>query len=153
MRKGSPPTWPEADPPRLIVRVLAATEGSDALTFSLAGELDVLSVNMLCDLAITHVEDGHRHLHLDARDVDWCDNGSLYMILGLRHALEAAHGSLGLVAVSTPVEDVIMRNQHSLHLHLHPQHASQCCPATATIHVAAHPRTAFGASGAETGDN
>ncbi|MGW0908355.1 STAS domain-containing protein [Streptomyces sp. NPDC002853] len=134
MRKGSTRTWPEADPPRLRVRVLAATDGSGTLTFELAGELDVLSVNMLCDLAITHVEDGHRHLHLDASDVAWCDNGSLYMLLGLRHALETAQGSLGLVAISDPVEQVIMRNEHSLHLHLHPQHAPPCCPATALLH-------------------
>lgn len=135
MRKGSPHTQPEADPPRLSVRVLATTDGGDALTFVLTGELDVLSVNELCDLAITHVEDGHRHLHLDASDVAWCDSGSLYMILGLRHALEAAHGTLGLVAISAPVEQMIMHNQHSLHLHLHPRHAPPCCPAAARLHL------------------
>ncbi|MFG2652587.1 STAS domain-containing protein [Streptomyces sp. NPDC048436] len=131
MRKGSPLARPEADPPRLSVRALEATDSGDVLTFALAGELDVLSVNLLCDLAITHMEDGHRHLHLDLGEVVWCDNGSLYMILGLRHALQAASGRLGLVAVSAPVEEAIIRNQHSLHLHLHPQHASPCCPAAA----------------------
>lgn len=135
MRKGSPRTRSAVDPPRLSVRVLAPTNVTDALTFALAGELDVLSVNLLCDLAITHVEDGHRHIHLDARDVVWCDNGSLYMLLGLRQALETAQGSLGLVAISAPVEQVIMRNEHSLHLHLHPRHAPPCCPAAAAIHL------------------
>jgi anti-anti-sigma factor len=108
-----------------------ATDSAEVLVFALAGELDVHTVNLLCDLAITHMEDGHRHLHLDLGEVTWCDNGSLYTILGLRHALQAANGRLGIVAVSASVEQAIMHNQHSLHLHLHPRHSSPCCPAVA----------------------
>ncbi|MFC7308915.1 STAS domain-containing protein [Streptomyces monticola] len=93
------------------------TTGSSLLTLVLAGELDVHTVEALCESAVQQIASGNRHLHLDLASVTRCDNASLFVILGVRHALHAASGHLDLVAVSEPVQQAIARNGlgHVLH--------------------------------------
>ncbi|MBB4783905.1 STAS domain-containing protein [Streptomyces rapamycinicus] len=89
--------------PRLTIKPTRPADG-DTLTLAVAGELDVHSVSALCDTAVAYVESGVRRLCLDMTEVTFCDNGSLYMLLGLQHALHTANGDLTVTAISNPVE-------------------------------------------------
>ncbi|MFJ9086898.1 MULTISPECIES: STAS domain-containing protein [unclassified Streptomyces] len=52
----------------------------------LAGELDYLTAPTLCDTVAHIMAAGHRHLFLDLSAITWCDNASLYTLLGIRSA-------------------------------------------------------------------
>ncbi|MFC7303984.1 STAS domain-containing protein [Streptomyces monticola] len=95
--------------PRLTV-VPVADGGEGALTLALSGELDVHTVDTLCAVAISRIHEGRRHLRLDFTQVTWCDNASLFALLGLRAALHAADGSLGFTAFSKAIDESITRN-------------------------------------------
>ncbi|WP_345665549.1 STAS domain-containing protein [Streptomyces venetus] len=68
------------------------------------------SVTSLCDVAVASVESGIRRLRLDMTGVTMCDNGSLYMLLGLQHALRATGGALAIATTSAPVESALTAN-------------------------------------------
>ncbi|MGX1564675.1 STAS domain-containing protein [Streptomyces sp. NPDC055509] len=95
--------------PRLTIQPIRPPSGG-TLTLALTGELDVHSVASLCDIAVTSVESGVRRLRLDMTGVTVCDNGSLYMLLGLQHALRATGGALAIATTSTPVESTLTAN-------------------------------------------
>ncbi|MET9760991.1 STAS domain-containing protein [Streptomyces sp. NPDC006372] len=95
---------------RLTINPARSADG-DTLTLAVAGELDVASVGALCDTAVDYVESGVRRLFLDLTKVTFCDTGSLYMLLGLQHALHAANGNLTVAAVSNPIEQTLTTNE------------------------------------------
>ncbi|MFD7668407.1 STAS domain-containing protein [Streptomyces sp. NPDC059788] len=99
-----------AEPPdsRLLVEPLPDPAGPTVL--HLTGELDVRTVNLLCDTTVALLEAGDRRMRLDLSRISWCDNASLYTILGLQHAVLTAGGHLGLTSVSWPVAQAIARN-------------------------------------------
>ncbi|MFD4476592.1 STAS domain-containing protein [Streptomyces sp. NPDC058471] len=79
------------------------------LTLVLVGELDVFNVGKLSDTVVRELEAGQRHLLIDLSGVTRCDNGSLYTLLGVRHAASHAGGSLALTAASGCVQDALDR--------------------------------------------
>lgn len=64
------------------------------LTLVLVGELDVFNVSKLSDTVVRELEAGQRHLLIDLAGVTQCDNGSLYTLLGIRHAASHAEAAL-----------------------------------------------------------
>ncbi|WP_327352766.1 STAS domain-containing protein [Streptomyces sp. NBC_01304] len=97
----------ERDPePKLKVRSTSAKPGL-YITFALSGELDSGSVSVLCNETSTAMAAGSRHVMLDLSRVTRCDNASLYTILGIRHALQHAGGSLTLTAPTVVVRDAV----------------------------------------------
>uniref|UniRef100_UPI0034DE1A56 STAS domain-containing protein n=1 Tax=Streptomyces flavofungini TaxID=68200 RepID=UPI0034DE1A56 len=80
-----------------------------ALTLTLHSELDVGSVGRLSDTVVSALEAGRRHLLLNLTGVTWCDAGSLYTLLGMRHAAIHANGSLALTAASDCVHERLDR--------------------------------------------
>ncbi|MEV0323056.1 STAS domain-containing protein [Streptomyces sp. NPDC050658] len=111
------PPGPPGPPDSRLTITAHATSDSTALTLTLAGELDQHTAEQLCNTAIDHIKSGHLHLRLDASRVTWCDNASLFVILGLRYALHTAYGHVELASASEPVEQAITRNhlEHILH--------------------------------------
>ncbi|RCH64228.1 anti-sigma factor antagonist [Streptomyces sp. SDr-06] len=91
---------------RLTVRH-ASCEDTSFLTLVLAGELEVSNVSKLIDTIVGVLERGDRHLLLDLTDVSLCDEGSLFTILGIRHAANHLGGSLSIIAASPPVHDAM----------------------------------------------
>jgi anti-anti-sigma factor len=93
---------------RLAIRRTAA--GSPAiLVLALDGELDVMNVGKVSDTVVRALEAGQRHLLVDLTGVTWCDAGSLYTLLGMRHAAIHANGSLALAAASDCVHETLDR--------------------------------------------
>jgi anti-anti-sigma factor len=83
--------------------------GAHFLRLKLSGELDSANVSALCDVVVDAVEKGRPHLKVDLTAVTWCDSASLYAILGARHALSHAGGSLVLTDTSACVRAVLAR--------------------------------------------
>ncbi|RII13694.1 STAS domain protein [Streptomyces sp. YIM 130001] len=77
--------------------------------FAFSGELDVTSVGTFADTVVRSLEQGGRHFCLDLSGLTWCDNGSLFTLLGIRNAANHAGGSLSCTAVSTPVREALYR--------------------------------------------
>ncbi|MFZ3558859.1 MULTISPECIES: STAS domain-containing protein [unclassified Streptomyces] len=77
--------------------------------FALVGELDTSSIGELISTVVHTLEHGGRDLCLDLSTVTWCDNGSLFTLLGIRHAAIHIGGSLSLLAVSAPVCEALHR--------------------------------------------
>ncbi|WP_447034937.1 STAS domain-containing protein [Streptomyces sp. DSM 118878] len=75
----------------------------------LGGELDFATVPTLCGTVVDLMADGHRHLRLNLSAITWCDNASLYTLLGIRSALENADGSLALIEASPAVRRALDR--------------------------------------------
>ncbi|MFZ3573902.1 STAS domain-containing protein [Streptomyces sp. BH097] len=84
-------------------------DGAHFCVFALAGELDTSSIGELISTVVRTLERGGRHLCLDLSAVTWCDNGSLFTLLGIRHAANHVGGSLSLLAVSAPVCEALHR--------------------------------------------
>ncbi|MFH9074049.1 STAS domain-containing protein [Streptomyces alboflavus] len=85
--------------------------GSPAfLTLTLFGELDVMNVGQLSDAVVRELKAGHRHLLLDLNEITYCDNGSLFTLLGMRHAAGHAGGSLALTSASKSVHEALDRS-------------------------------------------
>ncbi|MFH8347631.1 STAS domain-containing protein [Streptomyces sp. NPDC018045] len=97
----------EPPDPRLTVR--ARRDAGGATELGLVGELDVRTVRLLCDAAVAHLRSGRRQLRLDLSGITWCDNASLYTLLGVRGAVHAAQGSLELTVTSETVERALVR--------------------------------------------
>ncbi|GAA2314012.1 STAS domain-containing protein [Streptomyces kunmingensis] len=93
---------------RLVIKE-TASDAPSRLTLVLSGELDVINVGKLSDTIVLELEAGKRHLLLDLTGVIRCDNGSLYTLLGMRHAANHAHGSLALIAASACVQQALDR--------------------------------------------
>ncbi|KOT87229.1 hypothetical protein ADK86_36765 [Streptomyces sp. NRRL F-5755] len=107
-----PPQGPQLAEPsdsRLVIDVKRTPDGSTALL--LTGEFDVHTVNSLSDTIVTLIESDTRCLRLDLSGVTWCDNGSLYTLLGLKEAVGAADGYLALSWTGWPVAQAIARNR------------------------------------------
>ncbi|KUN02051.1 hypothetical protein AQI95_28635 [Streptomyces yokosukanensis] len=75
----------------------------------LAGDLDYATIPALCDTVVDIMSDGKRHLVLDLSKITWCDNASLYTLLGIRSALQHADGSLALTAASPAIHQALER--------------------------------------------
>ncbi|MEV5595307.1 STAS domain-containing protein [Streptomyces sp. NPDC052496] len=97
----------EPPDPRLTVRTRRDAGGATEL--GLVGELDVRTVRLLCDVTVAHLKSGRRRLRLDLSGITWCDNASLYTLLGIRGAVHAAQGSLELTVASRTVEHALVR--------------------------------------------
>ncbi len=69
----------------------------------LFGELDADTARALCEAVVAVMASGRCHLAFDLSGITWCDNASLYTLLGIRSALQYADGSLTLTVVSTPI--------------------------------------------------
>ncbi|MFJ8955332.1 STAS domain-containing protein [Streptomyces sp. NPDC102381] len=93
----------------------SSTEHYDALlhladvVLQLAGELDYLTAPTLCDTVAHLMAAGHRHLFLDLSAITWCDNASLYTLLGIRTALQHADGTLTVTATSPAIRQALTR--------------------------------------------
>lgn len=87
---------------RLSIQPILTADGL-VVALSLSGELDAATGTALCDLTVTVMSHGTRHLDMDLAAVTRCDNASLYTILGIRHALAQAGGSLVITAMSPAV--------------------------------------------------
>lgn len=93
---------------RLAIRS-TPSDSPAILLLALDGELDVLNVGKLSDTVVDALEAGRRHLLVDLTGVTWCDAGSLYTLLGMRHAAIHAGGSLTLTAASDCVHETLDR--------------------------------------------
>ncbi|MFJ9173994.1 STAS domain-containing protein [Streptomyces sp. NPDC102360] len=116
---------------RLTIHDRAAADGRHIL-LHLHGELDYATVPALCD-AVTDLM-GHgrwRQLVLDLSAVTWCDNASLYSLLGIRSALQRAGGSLTLAEPSPAVLRAIERTGLDPRLHVEQQTIEYPPPAPA----------------------
>ncbi|MEU6961344.1 STAS domain-containing protein [Streptomyces chrestomyceticus] len=114
MRSGSPlmaslRRLPLIEPPDLRLTVSTRREAGGATELGVVGELDVRTVRLLCDATVAHLKSGHRRLRLDLSGITWCDNASLYTLLGIRGAVHAAQGSLELAVASETVERALVR--------------------------------------------
>ncbi|WP_369214770.1 STAS domain-containing protein [Streptomyces flavofungini] len=86
----------------------------------LGGELDFATVPTLCGAVVDLIADGHRHLLLNLSAITWCDNASLYTLLGIRSSLQNAEGSLALTAASPAIRRALDRTGLSPRLPLAP---------------------------------
>ncbi|MET8469083.1 STAS domain-containing protein [Streptomyces sp. NPDC006422] len=77
------------------------------LTLTLFGELDVINIGKLSDTVVRELESGHRHLLLDLDGITYCDNGSLFTLVGIRHAASHVGGSLALTVASECVREAL----------------------------------------------
>ncbi|MEU3742390.1 MULTISPECIES: STAS domain-containing protein [unclassified Streptomyces] len=84
-------------------------EGTAFLMLALVGELEVVNVDKLTDAAVRAIADGQRHLLLDLTGITRCDTGSLYTLLGIRHAANHAGGSLAVTEASASVHEALLR--------------------------------------------
>ncbi len=82
---------------RLVVRDVSVAESRIA-RLRLFGELDRDTVQELCDRVIAAVGCGRRSVVIDLSSVTWCDNASLFTLLGVHRALQCTGGGLRLVA-------------------------------------------------------
>ncbi|RSO23001.1 hypothetical protein DMH15_32535 [Streptomyces sp. WAC 06725] len=71
--------------------------------------MDTATAPILRDAVVAVMARGRSHLALDLSEVTWCDNASLYTLLGIRKALQHADGSLTLTSVSTPILTALNR--------------------------------------------
>ncbi|MFF0738867.1 STAS domain-containing protein [Streptomyces sp. NPDC004111] len=81
-------------------------ENSVFPTLVLTGELEVSNIDRLSDAVIV-LEGREHHLRLDLAEVTWCDSGSLFTLLGIRHAAGHLGGSLALPAASPAVHTAL----------------------------------------------
>ncbi|MGP3775979.1 STAS domain-containing protein [Streptomyces sp. SDT5-1] len=95
---------------RLSVRQVSP-EGALFRVYVLSGELDIVNVGKFVDTVVDALEHGGRHFCLDLSDVTWCDNGSLFTLLGVRHAANHVGGSLSCTGVSPAVRDALVRTE------------------------------------------
>ncbi|MEV0123689.1 STAS domain-containing protein [Streptomyces sp. NPDC050703] len=93
---------------RLAIRSVPPA-GPATLELALDGELDVLNVGKLSDTVAAALAAGRRHLFIDLTGVTWCDAGSLYTLLGMRHAALHAGGGLALTGASDCVHATLDR--------------------------------------------
>lgn len=91
---------------RLTIRQ-TSPDGAPFCTFVFAGELDVAVIGEFSDTVVRTLENGGRHLRLDLAGVTWCDNGSLYTLLGILHAAGHVGGSLSIIEASSPVLEAL----------------------------------------------
>ncbi|MEU4202237.1 STAS domain-containing protein [Streptomyces sp. NPDC039022] len=135
MRGSSPLTasllrLPLIEPPDLRLTVSARRAAGGATELGVAGELDVRTVRLLCEATVAHLKSGHRRLRLDLSGITWCDNASLYTLLGIRGAVQAAQGSLELAVASETVEQALVRTGVGPRL--------TPCPGTSSCRMTAH---------------
>ncbi|MEU2791778.1 STAS domain-containing protein [Streptomyces sp. NPDC007100] len=114
------------EPPDSRLTVRSRTDAGDETDLQLAGELDVHTVSLLREATVTHLKTGHRRLRLDLSGITWCDNASLYTLLGVRGAVHAAQGQLELTAASETVDRALART--GVGPRLHPCPGSPPCP-------------------------
>ncbi|UNO38531.1 STAS domain-containing protein [Streptomyces sp. MST-110588] len=93
-----------------------STDGGCRTVLRLSGELDAGTVRALCDAVVETMAGGSCRVALDLSLITWCDNASLYSLLGVHGALRSADGGLTLTAASTPVRVALCRT--GLHLRL-----------------------------------
>lgn len=86
-----------ADRVRLINRLRDVLVG---ICPALEAAFDYSKRPELSDMVVRELESGHRHLLLDLTGITYCDSGSLYTLLGMRHAASHVGGSLALTAAS-----------------------------------------------------
>ncbi|MFD7663737.1 STAS domain-containing protein [Streptomyces sp. NPDC059788] len=115
-----------AEPPDSRLTVRSRTGSGDETDLQLAGELDVRTVGLLREATVTHLKTGHRRLRLDLSGITWCDNASLYTLLGVRGAVHAAQGHLELTAASETVNRALART--GVGPRLHPCPGASLCP-------------------------
>lgn len=84
-------------------------EGAIFGVFALSGELNVVGVSELVDVVVRVLEGGGRRLCLDLSGITWRDNGSVFTLLGIRHATTHVGGSLSLAATSGTVREAFYR--------------------------------------------
>ncbi|MFE0175148.1 STAS domain-containing protein [Streptomyces sp. NPDC059002] len=87
----------------------ASTASDRHVLLRLAGDLDYATVPALCDAVVDILADGKRHITLDLSAITWCDNASLYTLLGIRSALQHADGRLTLIAASPAIRRALDR--------------------------------------------
>ncbi|GAA2274891.1 hypothetical protein GCM10010145_51390 [Streptomyces ruber] len=88
---------------RLVIHDIPVAEGRIA-RLRLFGELDRDTVQDLCDRVVDVVVGGGRSsVVLDVSSITWCDNASLFTLLGIHSALQCTGGGLTLVSVGSPV--------------------------------------------------
>ncbi|MFC7308058.1 STAS domain-containing protein [Streptomyces monticola] len=77
------------------------------LHLELTGELDTANISALCDIAVSALEQGRPHVRMDLSGVTQCDHATLYTLLGIRHALSNAGGSLALSDTSDSIREAL----------------------------------------------
>ncbi|MEU7581954.1 STAS domain-containing protein [Streptomyces sp. NPDC041068] len=95
---------------RLAIRETSSGGSPAFLTLTLFGELDIINIGKLTDTVVRELEAGHRHLLLDLDGITYCDSGSLYTLLGMRHAASHVGGSLALTSASSCVRKTLDRS-------------------------------------------
>ncbi|CAM5407033.1 Anti-sigma factor antagonist OS=Streptomyces alboniger OX=132473 GN=CP975_04260 PE=4 SV=1 [Streptomyces alboniger] len=95
--------------PRQRLTIEEAPTGRHHVRLRLGGELDFATVPTLCGTVVDLIADGHRHLLLDLSAITWCDNASLYTLLGIRSALQHAEGTLALTGASPAIRRALDR--------------------------------------------
>jgi anti-anti-sigma factor len=113
-------TYDPADTQQRLAIHDMPTAGHQHVLLHLAGELDYATVPALCDRVVQIMADRQRHLALDLSAITWCDNASLYNLLGIRSALQHADGSLTLTAASLAIRQALARTGLQLRLPLLP---------------------------------
>ncbi|MEV3856053.1 STAS domain-containing protein [Streptomyces sp. NPDC050095] len=93
---------------RLILH-LTTPDPAHHLELEISGELDAANTPKLCDAVTEALERGGRHLVLDLSGITWCDNASLYTLLGVRHAVHHVGGSLTICRASGAVCEALSR--------------------------------------------
>ncbi|GAA2281173.1 hypothetical protein GCM10010145_60680 [Streptomyces ruber] len=89
---------------RLVIRDLSAAQDRTA-RLRLSGELHRDTVQGLCDQVVMVLSGGgRRSVVVDVSSVTWCDNASLFTLLGIHRALQSTGGGLRLVAGSRPTD-------------------------------------------------
>ncbi|MFK4068099.1 STAS domain-containing protein [Streptomyces sp. NPDC029674] len=86
-------------------------DADHVVTLTLTGELDVANISEFRAAVVLILRTDARHLLIDLDGITWCDNGSLYSILGAQHAARRAGGSLAITKASKPVCEAFNRNR------------------------------------------
>ncbi|MGW7087461.1 STAS domain-containing protein [Streptomyces sp. NPDC054871] len=84
--------------------------GSHHAVLRLAGELDYTTLPTLREAVVAMMTAGRQHLALDMSRITWCDNASLYALIGIRTALRNADGSLALTTPSPAFRQALDRD-------------------------------------------
>ncbi|MEV0259411.1 STAS domain-containing protein [Streptomyces sp. NPDC050732] len=85
-------------------------DADHVVTLTLTGELDVINISQFRAAVVLILRTDARNLLVDLDGITWCDNGSLYSILGAQHAARKAGGSLAITTASTPVREALDHN-------------------------------------------
>ncbi|MDN3295190.1 STAS domain-containing protein [Streptomyces ficellus] len=78
---------------------LQHTDGPYAVA-TVTGDVDLHTAPTLRSGALDLIQQGHRHLILDMRGVQFCDSAGLSALIRIWHGAKDAGGSLALAAVS-----------------------------------------------------